>query len=279
MAFLELEGICKSYGQGRDRIEVLQDIALEVEEGEFVAVLGFSGTGKTTLVSLIGGLIRPDEGSVRLNGREVLNPGPHCGFVFQNYSLLPWLSARGNIALAVDHLFKNWPKSKRRDHVDHYLEMVNLSSAADKRPKELSGGMHQRVSVARALAMNPQMLLLDEPLGALDAITRASLQAEISKIWSQDQKTVVLVTNDIDEAILLADRIVPLTPGPRATLGPIFSVSLPRPRTRAEFNEDPVYKRLRNDITKYFLSFRHGTRNPKADIRLPDIRPLEMAIR
>ena len=279
MAFLELEGICKSYGQGRDRIEVLQDIALEVEEGEFVAVLGFSGTGKTTLVSLIGGLIRPDEGSVRLNGREVLNPGPHCGFVFQNYSLLPWLSARGNIALAVDHLFKNWPKSKRRDHVDHYLEMVNLSSAADKRPKELSGGMRQRVSVARALAMNPQMLLLDEPLGALDAITRASLQAEISKIWSQDQKTVVLVTNDIDEAILLADRIVPLTPGPRATLGPIFSVSLPRPRTRAEFNEDPVYKRLRNDITKYFLSFRHGTRNPKADIRLPDIRPLEMAIR
>ena len=276
MAFLELESISKSYGRGRDRVEVLHGIDLEVEEGEFVAVLGFSGTGKTTLVSLIGGLIRPDEGKVRLEGKEVLNPGPHCGFVFQNYSLLPWLTARENIDLAVDHLFKDWPKAKRREHVERYLAMVNLSAAGEKHPRELSGGMRQRVSVARALAMNPKMLLLDEPLGALDAITRASLQSEISKIWSRDRKTVVLVTNDIDEAILLADRIVPLTPGPRATLGPIFPVPLCRPRMRAEFNEDPIYKRLRNDITKYFLSFRHSARNHEADLRLPDIRPMEM---
>src|SRR5205085_7610781 len=210
--------------------------------GEFVTIVGYSGAGKTTLISLIAGLIPPDSGSLTLNDLEITAPGPDRGIVFQNYSLLPWLTVYENILLAVDQLFPNWAPAKKQQHVEKYIAMVNLTPARDKRPSELSGGMRQRVSVARALAMDPQILLLDEPLGALDALTRATLQDEIERIWEEDRKTVVLITNDVDEGVLLSDRIIAMTPGPGATLGPSVTVDIPRPRHRKELNHDPRFK-------------------------------------
>ena len=260
MAFLELKNVSKSYGTGAKRVDVLKDINLSVEEGEFLVILGFSGSGKTTLISLISGLLQPDQGEILLRGKRIESPGPDRGVVFQNYSLLPWLTVRGNVALAVDHLFRDWSDQQRATHIDRYLRMVNLTDAHYKRPAQLSGGMRQRVSVARTLAMNPDILLLDEPLGALDALTRGTLQIEIEKIWNEEKKTVVLITNDIDEAILLADRIIPLNPGPRATLGPDFRVDMPRPRDKKKFNDSEQYKKMRNGITKYLLDIRKAHR-------------------
>ncbi|MEO8320139.1 MAG: ABC transporter ATP-binding protein, partial [Bradyrhizobium sp.] len=219
MSFLSLKGVCKSYGSGDKRTEVLSNLDLEVTEGEFVAIVGFSGSGKTTLISAIAGLIQPDAGAIMLKGKPVTGPGPDRGVVFQSYSLLPWLTVRGNVALAVDQIFAGKSKKERAERVERYIAMVGLSHAAERLPSELSGGMRQRVSVARALAGSPEILLLDEPLSALDALTRAKLQDEIIEIWSRDKRTVVLITNDVDEAILLADRIIPLLPGPKATLG------------------------------------------------------------
>ena len=266
MAFLELRNVSKSYGRGNKRVHVLKDVNLTVDEGEFVAILGFSGSGKTTLISLISGLLQPDEGEILLRGKRIEAPGPDRGVVFQNYSLLPWLTVRGNIALAVDHLFRDWGAEKRAAHIDKYIRMVNLTDAVFKRPHELSGGMRQRVSVARTLAMNPDILLLDEPLGALDALTRGALQVEIEKIWSQEKKTVLLITNDIDEAILLADRIVPLHPGPRATLGPEFPVHLQRPRDKKSFNANDTFKNLRNGITKHLIEVRAHHRRALVEV-------------
>lgn len=276
MKFLELVNVSKSYSQGKSRTDVLKDINLTVDEGEFVAIIGFSGSGKTTLISLIGGLIPPDDGVILLKGRHVDSPGPDRGMVFQNYSLLAWLNVYENIALAVDQLFPQWPDAKRREHIDKYITMVNLAPARHKRPAELSGGMRQRVSVARALAMNPQILLLDEPLSALDALTRGTLQTEIERIWSQDKKTVILITNDVDEAILLADRIVLLNPGPGATLGPIFKVPFSRPRQKKNFNTDPVYREIRGEIIRYFLDVRDRHKSARTGQRvcLPDIKPV-----
>src|ERR1043165_828652 len=216
MPFLELKNVSKSYGAS----VVLHDINLSIEKGEFVAIVGYSGAGKTTFISLIAGLAKPDTGSITLNDLEITAPGPDRGIVFQNYSLLPWLTVYENIYLAVDQVFPNWAPAKKAQHTEKYIEMVNLTPAREKRPSELSGGMRQRVSVARALSMDPQILLLDEPLSALDALTRATLQDEIQRIWLQDKKTVVMITNDVDEGILLSDRIIPLSAGPCATLGP-----------------------------------------------------------
>lgn len=276
MSLLELDNVSKGFGKGASRLEVLQNIKLSVKEQEFVVILGFSGSGKSTLISLAAGLTVPDQGAVRFKGYENPEAGPDRGVIFQNYSLLPWLSARGNIALAVDHLYHQWPADKRNNHVKHYLSLVHLSAAAEKRPRHLSGGMRQRVSVARTLAMNPDILLMDEPFGALDALTRASLQTEIARIWMKEKKTVVMVTNDIDEAILLADRIIPLTHGPRATFGPEFEVALLRPRDSKRFNDDPAYKKLRNTITKYFLSLRGQRPTPERLPILPDLKPVEV---
>lgn len=238
MAIVELKNVFKHFGDGADRSEVLHGLDLAIEEGEFVAVVGFSGSGKSTLVNLIAGLQKPDQGDVLMKGKPVSGPGPDRGVVFQNYSLMPWLTVAENIALAVDSVFPAMPKAERAARVAHYTRMVGLSHAAERRPAELSGGMRQRVSVARALAMSPEVLLLDEPLSALDALTRAKLQDEIETIWSEEKKTVLLITNDVDEAILLADRIIPLTPGPRAKLGPSFKVDLPRPRDRTAMNHN-----------------------------------------
>ena len=278
MAFVELSGVCKSYGSGESRSEVLRDVDLRIEEGEFVAVVGFSGSGKTTLVSLIAGLVTPDAGSVRLGGAPISGPGPDRGVVFQNYSLLPWLSVRGNVLLAVDKVHARRPRAERLAIADRYIDLVGLGRARDKRPAELSGGMKQRVAVARGLATDPRMLLLDEPLSALDALTRATLQDEVERIWRRDRKTVLLITNDVDEAILLADRIVPLRPGPGATLGPSFPVPLARPRDRAAINHDPEFKKIRNEVTKYLLQVGGARRRTASDALppLPDLRPLEL---
>ncbi|MGH1352577.1 MAG: ABC transporter ATP-binding protein [Methyloligellaceae bacterium] len=278
MPILELENVSKSYGDGSDRTNVLKDINLQIEEGEFVAIVGFSGSGKTTLISTIAGLIKPDSGTAKVRGKEIKGPGPDRGLVFQSYSLMPWLTVFGNIALAVDQLFKDWSKEKREAHVHKYIDMVGLSHAAERRPAELSGGMRQRVSVARALAMNPEILLLDEPLSALDALTRANLQDEIEEIWSKEKKTVILITNDVDEAIYLADRIIPLNPGPNATLGPDFKVTLPRPRERTELNNNPDFIKLRVEITQYLMDIGLERGVEDENLILPNITPITQTV-
>ncbi|MEO1206040.1 MAG: nitrate ABC transporter ATP-binding protein [Pseudomonadota bacterium] len=279
MAFLELKNVSKSYGAGSARTEVLSDINLSVEEGEFIAIVGFSGSGKTTLISSIAGLVKPDEGEVLLKNKEVTEPGPDRGLVFQSYSLMPWLTVGGNVSLAVDAVFPGESKAQRAARCDKYIDMVGLGHAKDRLPSELSGGMRQRVSVARTLAMSPDILLLDEPLSALDALTRAKLQDEIEQIWSNEKKTVVLITNDVDEALLLADRVIPLNPGPKATLGPAFKVDLPRPRDRHELNHNETFKALRAEVTKYLMDI--GITNKAATqddtIQLPNVTPITQA--
>lgn len=275
MAFLELKNVNKSFGG----VPVLADINLSIAKGEFVAIVGFSGAGKTTLISLIAGLLKPDSGTARLNDLEITEPGPDRGVVFQNYSLLPWLSVFENILLAVDQVNPNWSAAKKAEHVEKYIAMVNLTPARDKRPHELSGGMRQRVSVARALAMDPQILLLDEPLSALDALTRTTLQDEISRIWQEDKKTVVLITNDPDEGIYLSDRIIPLTAGPGATLGSSFQVEIPRPRDRKAINHDPHFKQLRREVAEFMLNSKHERHTAiTRKLILPDIEPEDLSV-
>ena len=275
MSFLEISALSKSYGEGADRAEVLHDINLKVDEGEFIAIVGFSGSGKTTLISAFAGLIQPDQGGVIFKGTEVTSPGPDRGVVFQSYSLMPWLSVSGNVGLAVDSVFGNESRSERKAIADTYIEMVGLDHAKDRKPAELSGGMRQRVAVARALAMRPEVLLLDEPLSALDALTRAKLQDEFAAICEKEKKTIVLITNDVDEAILLADRIIPLKPGPCATLGPDFKVDIPRPRERAEMNSDEEFIRLRAEVTNYLMEVgaERGA-DVERDIQLPNVVPI-----
>jgi nitrate/nitrite transport system ATP-binding protein len=275
MAFLELKNVSKSFGG----TQVLKDLNLSLERGEFVAIVGFSGSGKTTLLSLIAGLIQPDSGSITLNDLEITGPGLDRGVVFQNYSLLPWLTAYENIFLAVSPAFPNWSLAKKQQHTEKFLELVNLSHARDKKPGELSGGMRQRVSVARALALDPQILLLDEPLSALDALTRATLQDEISRIRSETRKTVVLITNDPDEGIYLADRIIPLTSGPAATLGPSFKVGIPHPRNRKTINHHPEFKRLRRELCEFLIASRRGQQHVVTKkLVLPAIEPEDLSI-
>ncbi len=273
MPILEINGLSKSYGSGANTTSVLDNINLSIEDGEFVAIVGFSGSGKTTLMSAIAGLISGDKGEILFKGKAVAGPSPERGLVFQSYSLMPWLTVYGNIALAVNEVHKSWPKAKRHQHILHYIDMVSLSHATDRRPAELSGGMRQRVAVARALAMQPELLLLDEPLSALDALTRAKLQDEIEVISQQEKKTIVLITNDVDEAILLADRIIPLNPGPNATLGPEFKVNIARPRDRTAMNHNDDFKKLRKEITQYLMEV--GLEKSAADDKrtLPKIAP------
>lgn len=251
MSILTFDKVCKGFGNGLTRQEVLKDVSLDVKEGEFLAILGFSGSGKSTIMNMIAGLETPDTGSVTFKGKPIDGPGPERGLVFQSYSLMPWLTVKGNIMLAVQAVFPKLSKSEKSDKADHYINMVGLNHASARRPAELSGGMRQRVSVARALAMDPEMLLLDEPLSALDALTRANLADEILDIWEQDKKTCILITNDVDEAILLADRIVPLNPD--GTLGAPFEVNIPRPRDRGAMNNDDTFKALRVAVTKYLM--------------------------
>jgi nitrate/nitrite transport system ATP-binding protein len=284
MSLLHLSGVAKSFGEGAQKTPVLSNVELRVDEGEFVAIVGFSGTGKTTLISLIAGLLAADEGTLQFDGKPITGAGPDRAVIFQNYSLLPWLTVQENVLLAVRSVFPTWSKQKQRAHAEHYVEMVNLTPAARKRPHELSGGMRQRVSVARALAMTPRLLLLDEPLGALDALTRGQLQKEIQRIISSEGRTAVMITNDVDEAILLADRILPLKPGPHATLGPAFEVALERPRNAAELNSSAEFKRIRNELTQYLLDARDAARARERRAssvvekitRLPALTPVDL---
>ena len=273
-ALLSLNNVTKSYGSGKDTTTVLKGLNLSVEEGEFVAIVGFSGSGKTTLINTIAGLITPDGGKVLKAGEPITGPGADRGLVFQSYSLMPWLTVYGNVALAVNQVFKSWPKQKRDAHIRRYIDMVNLTPATDKRPAELSGGMRQRVAVARALAASPDILLLDEPLSALDALTRANLQDEILRIWEEDRKTVILITNDVDEGLIMADRIIPLNPGPGATFGPEFPVDIARPRERTTLHHNPRFKQLRAQITQYLMDVGIEQGDDGAVvIKLPDVRP------
>jgi nitrate/nitrite transport system ATP-binding protein len=254
MAFIEVRGVCKGYGVGAGRSEVLRDINLDIERGEIVAIVGYSGAGKTTLVSMIAGLLRPDTGTITMDGKLITTPSPRRGMVFQNYSLLPWLTVYENVALAVDQVFPERSAKERQAHVERFVAMVNLTPARNKRPGELSGGMRQRVALARALAMEPELLLLDEPLGALDALTRATLQGELARICSESGATILLITNDVDEGLLLADRIIPLGVGPAAKLGDSMAVTLARPRDKKALNHEPEFARLRGQIIADLIS-------------------------
>ena len=272
---VELRDVCKTYGEGKDKTSILKNINLTVKEGEFIAIVGFSGSGKTTLISTIAGLIQADSGDVLKQGKPITAPGPDRGVVFQNYSLMPWLTVFENVALAVDEIFKDWPAAQRKAHTEKYVRMVNLGAAMDKKPAELSGGMRQRVNVARALAASPDILLLDEPLSALDALTRGNLQDEILQIWEQEKKTVIMITNDVDEAIYMADRVIPLNPGPDATFGPDFHINIERPRDRTALNHNETFKKLRAEITQYLMAIgMEKTQDLSTDkIVLPKVRP------
>jgi nitrate/nitrite transport system ATP-binding protein len=271
MSVLEFKNVSKSFGQGTSATPVLNNIDLTVQEGEFLVLLGFSGTGKTTLINLMAGLEQPTKGNVTYKGAPITGPGRERGVIFQSYSLMPWLTVTGNVALAVDTVFPRMPKRERADRVAHYVQMVGLSHAAGRRPAELSGGMRQRVNVARALAMSPEVLLLDEPLSALDALTRGNLAEEIERIWEADKKTCVLITNDVDEAILLADRIIALNPD--GTLGKEVAVSIPRPRDRTAMNSDDAFKALRAQVTKYLMDVGIEAR-VGGSRALPDVTPI-----
>jgi nitrate/nitrite transport system ATP-binding protein len=257
MAFLSLRDVSKSFITPKGRVSVLDRLELEVEEGEFICVVGCSGSGKTTLVSLIAGLIAADAGEITLAGEPIRRPGPDRGIVFQNYSLLAWMTVFENVYLAVDAVSPQLARERKRRRATELIEMVNLGAAANKYPRQLSGGMRQRVAVARGLAMNPRVLLLDEPFSALDALTRATLQDELARIWMSERKTVVMITNDVDEAILLSDRIFPLTPGPGARLGASIAVNIPHPRERRRLSLDPNYQSARRAIVA-FLSRQRG---------------------
>jgi nitrate/nitrite transport system ATP-binding protein len=256
MAYLEVRDLHKTFASPRGSTRVLGGASLALEEGEFIAIVGYSGSGKTTLISLIAGLIHPDRGDIVLDGAPVTEPGPDRGIVFQQYSLLPWMTVRENVGLAVDAVDAGRTAAERRRRTDELIALVSLSPAATKRPSQLSGGMRQRVAVARGLAMGPKVLLMDEPFSALDALTRASLQDQLLRIWNEQRSTVILVTNDVDEAILLSDRIYPMTPGPRAVLGPPIEVSLPRPRERRHMSLQPAYQKVRREIVEFLRACR-----------------------
>lgn len=274
MAYLELNDINKTYGEGENATEVLSDINLSIEEGEFVAIVGFTGSGKTTLVNLINGLLKPSSGEVLFKGEPVVDTSHERGVIFQNYSLLPWLTVGQNVYMAVKEAFPKESKSTLQQRVRDYVDMVSLTPAINKRPKELSGGMRQRVAVARALAMNPEMIIMDEPLGALDALTRGNLQDEILNIWSKDKRTALLITNDVDEGIYMADRIIPLKPGPNATLGPEFKIDIERPRDKTALNDNPNYKKTRNAIIEYLMDIGESRKSvSQEEFVLPEIAP------
>jgi len=269
---LQMRHVQKSYPTRNGPRPVLRDISLTLREGEFVCLVGSSGVGKTTLLSLVAGLLAPDRGEILLDGRPVDGPGPDRGLVFQNYSLLPWMTVFENVLLAVDAVAPGLTGPETHDRVERAIRLVNLWEAAGKRPRELSGGMRQRVAVARALAMDPKILLLDEPFSALDALTRRTLQLELTRIWAETGKTILMITNDVDEAILLADRVYPLTQEVSrapATLGPEIAIPLARPRSH-RLGLDAVYRRARTRILGSLLP---GTGAPLSAAKPVDAGP------
>jgi nitrate/nitrite transport system ATP-binding protein len=257
-SFIQVQNAEMVFSTRKGRFHALREIDLDVAKGEFVTLIGHSGCGKSTLLNLIAGLLLPSSGVLLCDNREIAAPGPERAVVFQNHSLLPWLTCFENVHLAVERVFgATEPRTALKQRTDAALELVGMAHASAKRPHEISGGMKQRVGIARALAMEPKVLLMDEPFGALDALTRAHLQDELLKIVARTHSTVVMVTHDVDEAVLLSDRIVMMTNGPAATIGEILSVELPRPRHRVELAEDSRYVHYRKEVLD-FLYTRHG---------------------
>jgi len=251
-AFLEIENLVKSYPKNDGgEFVVLDNVNLTVGEDEYISVIGHSGCGKSTLLKIVGGLEKATSGSVRLDGKEIRKPGAERMMVFQHYSLLPWLTVKENIRLAVDEVLKDATRAEKISIVNEHLAMVNLTAAADKYPDEISGGMKQRVGIARALAIRPKMLLMDEPFGALDALTRGKLQRQVLDIWENHRQAVMMITHDVDEAIYMSDRIILMTNGPAAKIGEILEVSFSHPRDRSEMRNSKKYYELRN----YALNF------------------------
>lgn len=257
-AFLEIKDVSKVYPTKNGPYTVLDGVNLNVYESEFICLIGHSGCGKSTLLNMVSGFNFPSDGQVLLEGQPITKPGPDRMVVFQNYALLPWRTAFENVYIAVNAVFPDKPEAEKRAIVRENLAMVGLTDAADKKPPQLSGGMKQRVSIARALAIRPKVMILDEPFGALDAITKEELQEELLKIWNDNQCTVLMITHDIDEALFLADRLVMMTNGPHAKIGEVMEIPFSRPRDRARIMEDPQYYQLRNQALDFlYRRFAH----------------------
>jgi bicarbonate transport system ATP-binding protein len=250
-AFLSFENVSKIYPTPKGPYTVLENVNLTIDQGEFICVIGHSGCGKSTLLNMVSGFNQPTHGKVLLQGQAIKEPGPDRMVVFQNYALLPWRSVFDNVYLAVNAVYPNKPEAEKRAIVREHLALVGLAEAAEKKPTQISGGMKQRAAIARALAIRPEVLILDEPFGALDAITKEELQEELLKIWNDHRCTVLMITHDIDEALFLANRLVMMTNGPHATIGEVLEIPFERPRDRTQIMEDPVYYDLRN----YALDF------------------------
>ncbi len=279
MAILEVNNASVGFGPVSNRYEVLNDLNLKVEENEFVAIIGFSGAGKSTLMSLLAGLQKATSGEVLFKKNPILEPGPDLGMMFQNYSLLPWLSVLDNVKIAINAVQPKLSKSELNEKAHHYVKMVKLDHAVDKKPQELSGGMRQRASLARTLSLDPEVLLLDEPLSALDALTRSELQDQILNIWEKDKRTVVMITNDVDEAVLMADRIIPLTMGPAATLSDEFKVNMERPRNRHTLNDHPEFMRLKSEITGFMLGLNQESKKLSGNVvPMPKVTPKSFSL-
>ena len=251
---LRFEQLSKVYATPRGPYPVLENINLEVAQGEFVCVIGHSGCGKSTLLNMVSGFATPSGGQVLLEGKPITKPGPDRMVVFQGYALLPWMTAYQNVHLAIDSVHPNLPEAQKREIALEHLAMVGLSEAADKKITQISGGMKQRVAIARALSIRPEVLILDEPFGALDAITKEELQEELLNIWNTQKCTVLMITHDIDEALFLADRLVMMTNGPAAGIGEVLSIDFPRPRSREEIMENPRYYELRNSALDFLYN-------------------------
>jgi nitrate/nitrite transport system ATP-binding protein len=250
VAFIDIASISKTFARDKSTRHVLENVTLSIERGEFVSIVGFMGCGKSTLLNIVAGLVQPDAGEVRFGGEPARGVRHDAAIVFQNYSLLPWFSALENVRLAVAAAFPQWPRLRQTEQARRYLDKVGLGNATDRRPSQLSGGMRQRVAIARAFATEPEVLFLDEPFGALDALTRANLQQELAALCSSANRavTALMITNSVDEAVLLSDRIVPMTRGPRARLGEPVAVDIARPRTASELMHDEQAMRARAHV-------------------------------
>ena len=267
--FLKVENLGKAYGAE----PVFEGVNFSLSEGEFVCIIGHSGCGKTTILNALAGLETASTGHVFMDGREVVAPGLDRGVVFQGHALMPWLSVRDNIAFAVRSKWPQWPRVQVASHVEKYVQLVGLGAALDKKPSQLSGGMKQRVGIARAFAIEPRMLLLDEPFGALDALTRGTIQDELLRICAQTRQTVFMITHDVDEAILLADRILLMSNGPRARVAEIVRNTMPRERQRSTLHHDPQYYRLRNHLVDFLVSRSRDLSHGRAPAKPPEVSP------
>ncbi|WP_019022325.1 ABC transporter ATP-binding protein [Thioalkalivibrio sp. ALE23] len=253
--FLEIENLSQRFPQpdSSDLMTVFEGVDLEIQKGEFVCLIGHSGCGKSTILNVLAGLATPTDGNVIMDNKEISGPSLDQGVIFQNHSLLPWLSARDNVLFAVRARWPSWSRAQRREHAERYLKLVGLEHAMDRKPSQLSGGMRQRVGIARAFAIEPKLLLMDEPFGALDALTRGVIQEELLKIWAETRQTVFMITHDVDEAILLADRVLLMTNGPHARVAESVQIDIPRPRERASLHQHEAYYPIRNHLVDFLV--------------------------